>query len=53
MEKFVEKGFIGNGRFYLDGRRIGNASTAKISYTVEQKHCLINKVAVAIYALRK
>ncbi len=35
--KYVERSFIGSGKFFADGRRVGNVSAANLSYSVDSK----------------
>jgi hypothetical protein len=35
--EFKTESFIGSGKFYLDGRRLGNCSEAKLSYSIDTK----------------
>ena len=37
MKQFVEKGLIGSGKFFLNARRVGNVSAAKLAYGTEKK----------------
>lgn len=34
---YVERSFIGSGKYFVDGRRVGNVSAAKLSYKVDTK----------------
>ena len=34
---YIEESYIGSGKFYADGRRVGNVSAAKLSYKVDTK----------------
>lgn len=35
--EFKTESFIGSGKFYMDGRRLGNCSEAKLSYSIDTK----------------